>query len=409
MLPCGHRTHRVAGLAALLLALALPAVASAAETTYVSSSTLYYSNTPGDADHLTVADGGVTYPGQYVVSEPNTPSSLAGAGCTNVVLGRATCNGPISTIWASMDSGADRVTIDVVIAATVYGGSGDDAITGGGRGDWVWAGADNDTVYGRGGGDWLSGDDGNDLIEARDGADNDVVACGAGIDTAYVDPGEGTSGCETVITDQAAASPVYTPPTPTTPPAQTPSPDADVLPADDVDRIADPATDDVDQAVDGDELADDEDLTDAFDPSVVPTLRGPVRLATAQIAVSAKGIATFELTCAPTETADCRGVFFVDPASAKAKGKRGKGRKARAASVIATMARRGRFGRSPFVIAAGKRHKLAVKLSGAARKALGLPTGRKARAARRGRAVRAKITVVQRGRRAEHTVVTLRG
>lgn len=408
MLPCGHRTHRVAGLAALLLALALPTVASAAETAYISYGTLYYSNSAAEVDHLTVADGGEAHPGKYLVTEQNTPASLAGTGCTNVTLGQAACTAPVSTINADLNAGADRVTIDLVIAATIYGQAGNDAIVGGGRGDWIWAGLDNDTIHGRGGGDYLSGGDGDDLIEARDGADDDAVSCGNGTDTAYVDLGDSTSGCETVITDATVASPLYTPPPPTvTTPPQEPvvQDDAPTL----VDRVTDPASDDV--VADGDALADDEVVTDAFDPAVIPTLRGPVRLATSDIKVGAKGVATFELTCAATETAGCRGVFFIDPASGKGKGKgkRGKGKKAKAARVIAVMARRGRFGRSPFVIASGKRRKLAVKLSTAARKALGLPTGRKARAARRGRTVRAKITVVQRGRRAQHTVVTLRG
>lgn len=379
MLRHGHTTPKLATLAVTLLALAAPTAASAAEQVYVSSGTLYYLNSLNEVDHLTVTDGGTTEAGQYLVTETSTPSAFAGAGCTGLSLGKAACAGPLSTIWAELASGADRVTIDVPVAATVYGGSEDDVIVGGGRGDWVFGGTGNDAIHGRGGGDWISGDGGDDLIEARDGV-ADVVLCGAGIDTAYVDEGEGTSGCETVIRDPYVASPLFTPP----PPAPV-DPVAEVVPA------GPPAG----------------AVVDAFAPDAISTLLGPLRIASALIPVSATGVASFDLSCAATETAGCRGQVFLDPVLS---GKKGKARgKARRAKVRAVASRRGRYGRSKFVVAGGKRRKLDVRLSGAARNALGLVRSGKARAARRGRAVRAKVTVVQRGRRPQKTVVTLRG
>ena len=73
------------------------------------------------------------------------------------------------------------------------------------------------------------------------------------------------------------------------------------------------------------------------------------------------------------------------------------------------LARRGRYGKGPFVIASGKRGKATVKLSPSARRALGLKSSGRARAARRGRRVRARVTVVQKGRAATRSIVELRG
>ena len=131
MLSCGHKTHRLVGLAVALLALALPSAASAAETVYVSSGTLTYSNTPGDVDHVTVADGGASYPGLYRVSEPNTPTAFAGVGCTQLGLGEAVCSGSVSAVSVSTTSGDDRVTIDVGLPATINGLTEHDVLTGG--------------------------------------------------------------------------------------------------------------------------------------------------------------------------------------------------------------------------------------------------------------------------------------
>jgi hypothetical protein len=132
--------------------------------------------------------------------------------------------------------------------------------------------------------------------------------------------------------------------------------------------------------------------------------------------VGADGKATLELACPATEPTGCAGEVFLDPGGAepagqaKAKGHAKAGKGKGKTKPRAMLARRGRFGRSPFVVAAGKRAKLKVPLTPMARKALGLkPASRgKARAARRGRRVRAKVTVVQKGRAATRSVVELR-
>ena len=396
----GRWTLKTVFLTAMLAALALPGVAHAGESAYVNNGTLYYANTPGEDDHVTVASGGTSYPGQLLVSETYSGGLVAGAGCSALAASQLACTGPVSLISVNTTSGADRVTINVAVPATVFGVTEDDVLTTGDAADWVYGGDGADTIDGRGGSDWLSGDAGNDVIEARDGA-SDVVACGFGVDTAYVDPGDSTSSCETIIGVTAPEDPVVTPDVPVTPVV-----DEDVDP-----RELDPVNGGVIKDDRKDDGEDDDELTDALDPDAVALL-GPLRIGTTRIAVSAKGIAAFDLACAPTEASGCRGTMYLDPALAAPKGKgKGKGKaKGRSAKVRAVAARRGRFGKSPFVVAAGKRKKLSVKLSGDARKALGLRrSSGKARASRRGRAVRARVTVVQNGRRASHTVVTLRG
>jgi hypothetical protein len=100
----------------------------------------------------------------------------------------------------------------------------------------------------------------------------------------------------------------------------------------------------------------------------------------------------------------CAGVVYVDPAPAVRGRGRGRGR------VRAHMARRGRFGRSPFTVGAGQTAQVRVRLSTSARRALGMPGRRgRARSARRGRNVRAQVTLVVRGRRPQRANVTLRG
>jgi hypothetical protein len=116
------------------------------------------------------------------------------------------------------------------------------------------------------------------------------------------------------------------------------------------------------------------------------------------------GAATLELTCPASELRGCRGDAYVDPAPVPATA----GAKGRTARQRASLAR-GRFGRSRFVLAAGRAGEVKVRLSGAARQALGLTGRGKAKAARRGRRVKAVVTVVQRGRRAHGSRVDLRG
>jgi hypothetical protein len=61
----------------------------------------------------------------------------------------------------------------------------------------VHGGPGGDTLYPQAGRDRVFGDSGADQIRASDGQ-HDVVRCGPGFDTAWVDPGDTRSGCEFV-------------------------------------------------------------------------------------------------------------------------------------------------------------------------------------------------------------------
>ncbi len=99
----------------------------------------------------------------------------------------------------------------------VNGAFGRDVVRGGAGDDWIRTGDDNDDVRGgsgndrligsggrdtvRGGRGWdrVDGGDGNDRLYAADGS-RDVVACGAGADSAQVDQTDKLNDCESVIT-----------------------------------------------------------------------------------------------------------------------------------------------------------------------------------------------------------------
>ena len=79
----------------------------------------------------------------------------------------------------------------------LYGLGGNDTLLGLGGNDVLYGGAGADTLNGGPGADRIYGGPGNDVLRARDGR-RDVVDCGAGRDTAYVDRLDRVSACETV-------------------------------------------------------------------------------------------------------------------------------------------------------------------------------------------------------------------
>ena len=104
----------------------------------------------------------------------------------------------------------------VASAKSIYGGTGNDNLTGtwgndlivgyagndilaGSWGDdTVSGGIGNDTLYGSPGNDLLNGGYGNDVLSG--GFDNvvDTLYCGPGWDVAYIRPGDVMNGCELV-------------------------------------------------------------------------------------------------------------------------------------------------------------------------------------------------------------------
>jgi hypothetical protein len=87
----------------------------------------------------------------------------------------------------------------------IDGGNGNDYVNGNGGGDNLNGGAGADIVIGGGGKDNMNGNDGNDTLYAQDGGP-DVIDCGAGTDTAYIDKAKDiTKSCEVVSTSPVAA------------------------------------------------------------------------------------------------------------------------------------------------------------------------------------------------------------
>jgi hypothetical protein len=229
------------------------------------------------------------------------------------------------------------------------------------------------------------------------------VACGDGVDRAVVDADDDVTGCETVELP-SSGDPGVGPGTPLDPsPLVSPAP----VPV----AVAPPAT--------APEPAKGGRRERRATPSSRPT-RPPPRPATdgqgvapavavvaAVIAVSAAGEASVPVRC--DEAADCRGTIYIDPAPAGAKkdaagttggggangngNGKGKGREARGSAPRARAARRGRFGRRVFVVPSGREARVPVRLSRAVLRRLGAPGRGTARSARRGRSVKAQVTI----------------
>src|SRR5262245_53036070 len=110
--------------------------------------------------------------------------------------------------------GNDIITLNEAVGAlpraNLFGGAGDDIITGGSGGDLLFGQSGNDTLLGKGGFDQLYGGAGDDVLTGGDaddlmfgeagndrmiwnpGDDTDLMEGGAGIDTAEVNGGNGT-------------------------------------------------------------------------------------------------------------------------------------------------------------------------------------------------------------------------
>ena len=389
--------RRIATMAAVTAALLMaPAAASGAETAFVNpANVLTYTSGGGTVDAVTLADGTGSYTGHHIIGETASPSPLIGTGCTGITSSASVCLDATSAFLATLD-GNDTLTLDASLPSALWAGDGDDRTTAGPLADWIYGEGGADVLDGRAGFDRIFGGAGNDRIEARDGG-ADYVDCGDGDDRATVDADDTVVNCE--------SDPVG--------------------PAESVTRVDEPVVE-PDTDVGGPDPVQKPKRKGPNGPELTPLPLG-VDLApaagvlSAVATVGADGTAALELACPAIETAGCAGEVFLDPAGAvpaakakgkaKAKGHAKAGRAKAKGKPRAMLSRRGRYGRSPFVVAAGKRKKLQVKLTPMARKALGLEPARRgeARAARRGRRVRARVTVIQKGRAARRSVVELRG
>src|SRR5438094_42654 len=121
-----------------------------------------------------------------------------------------------STIQVFGQGGNDTIALDesngALPAAQLFGGAGNDTLTGGSGADQLFGGAGNDTLLGKGGNDLLFGGAGNDTLLGGDGNDviiggrgNDTARLGAGDDTFVWNPGdasdvvEGQDGTDTLV------------------------------------------------------------------------------------------------------------------------------------------------------------------------------------------------------------------
>jgi Ca2+-binding RTX toxin-like protein len=90
--------------------------------------------------------------------------------------------------------GNDTITLDesngALPAAQLFGGAGNDVLTGGSGNDQLFGGAGNDTLLGKGGNDLLFGGAGNDTLIG--GAGDDQVFGQAGNDRMIWNPGDGS-------------------------------------------------------------------------------------------------------------------------------------------------------------------------------------------------------------------------
>ena len=113
-----------------------------------------------------------------------------------------------------VDAGAgnDTVNVSAMQDATIYGGIGDDSITGSPLADLIYGGSGNDTIVSLGGDDTVYGDEGDDTITGGTGNDNlfggdgsdrfiwnngdnsDVVEGDEGVDVQIVNGSTGATG-----------------------------------------------------------------------------------------------------------------------------------------------------------------------------------------------------------------------
>ena len=104
-------------------------------------------------------------------------------------------------------AGNDTITLDesngALPAAQLFGGDGNDTLTGGSGNDLLFGQAGNDTLLGKGGNDLLFGGAGNDTLTGGDGDDqmfgeagNDRMIWNPGDDTDLIEGGDGTDTAE---------------------------------------------------------------------------------------------------------------------------------------------------------------------------------------------------------------------
>src|SRR5262249_11370876 len=128
-----------------------------------------------------------------VVSRDNAGHILVNGGAVPVVGGSPTVD-HTALIVAFGLGGNDQISLDEANgppkAPELFGGDGNDTLTGGSGDDLLFGGTGNDTLFGKGGNDMLFGGDGNDTLTG--GTGDDQVFGQGGNDRMIWNPGEGS-------------------------------------------------------------------------------------------------------------------------------------------------------------------------------------------------------------------------
>ena len=128
-----------------------------------------------------------------VTSRDAVGNLLVNGGAVAVVGGRPTVANT-STIQVFGQNGNDTITLSetngALPAAQLFGGVGNDTLTGGSGNDQLFGGSGNDTLLGKGGDDLLFGGSGNDALTG--GVGNDQMFGESGNDRMIWNPGDGS-------------------------------------------------------------------------------------------------------------------------------------------------------------------------------------------------------------------------
>src|SRR4051794_33763476 len=125
---------------------------------------------------VTFADPAAAAFSYTIVGTPPPPCSQSGNAVTCTVA-------PGWVLGIDLGDGNDTLNVQAALGAKVYGGDGNDTITGGPIADMIGGDAGNDVVRGGGGNDLLGGGDGNDEVYGDDG--DDVLRGDTGADELF--------------------------------------------------------------------------------------------------------------------------------------------------------------------------------------------------------------------------------
>ncbi len=164
---------------------------------------------------LTVFGDGLN--NNIVVSRNAAGNILVNGGAVSTPGGMPTVANT-SLIQVFGQNGNDTITINeangALPQANLFGGAGNDVMTGGSGVDMIFGQADNDTLLGKGGADFLFGGAGDDVLTGGDGDDqvfgesgNDRFIWNPGDDT---DMYEGGAGIDTTVVNGGGGAEVFT-------------------------------------------------------------------------------------------------------------------------------------------------------------------------------------------------------